>query len=424
MRISISIFIGICLFFISGFIKNIHSYFNQETHHSSVKATLLKKTDPDVKDRLFKSSNEEIVLIRILTHLNVQSITVSPDMDTYTVIGDGKVLFTTAEQTLAKFSYVNDSIQVKTFENVYGSYKNIRISGQTEGRSFKIKTIVPDRKARIYQDNLIITTENKALKLLNEITLDDYIAGVVQAEAGRKSYPEFYKVQSILARTFALSHLQKHAPEGFSLCDQTHCQAYFGKTTEIEIMKAVNYTRDIVVVDENLNLIDAAFHSNSGGQTVNSEDVWGKKLPYLRSINDSFSVKMPNAYWERKMSKEDWLTYLKLKHNYPIQDSNARWKALTFKQDTRVPYMESNNVRVPLKNVRLDLQLKSTFFSIYPQGDSLIFKGRGFGHGVGMCQEGAMRMTKLGYTYPQVISFYYQNIQLINLHKLNFFRDE
>jgi stage II sporulation protein D len=133
---------------------------------------------------------------------------------------------------------------------------------------------------------------------------------------------------------------------------------------------------------------------------------------------------MPNARWERKMSKDDWLTYLKLKHNYPVQDSNARWLALTFKQDTRRSHLEANNVRVPLKNVRTDLQLKSTFFSIFPQGDTLVFKGRGFGHGVGMCQEGAMRMAKLGYKHPEVINFYYQKTQLIDLHKLNFFKDE
>jgi stage II sporulation protein D len=74
--------------------------------------------------------------------------------------------------------------------------------------------------------------------------------------------------------------------------------------------------------------------------------------------------------------------------------------------------------------VRTDLQLKSTFFTIIPFGDSLIFKGRGFGHGVGMCQEGAMRMAKLGYKHKEVINFYYQKTQLIDLRKLDFFKDE
>lgn len=371
-----------------------------------------------------KISVDEIVNIRIFSQIKVQSFTFSAEAGTYSVWANGIEVTNTTATPLIKLTYVDDSVEVKTFENVIGRYKRIKISSPDFVKSFRVKLISPDRKPRFYEDNLYVTTELGDLKCVNEISLDNYIAGVVQAESGRRSFQEFYKVQAILARTFALSHLQKHAPEGFNLCDHTHCQAYFGKTTELDIMKAVTDTKGKVVVDDNLNLIDAAFHSNSGGQTANSEDVWGSKLSYLRSVNDSFSTKMPNAKWERKMPKEDWLSYLKLKHNYPVQDSNARWLALTFKQDIRKSYLEANNVRVPLKNVRTDLQLKSTFFSIVALGDTVIFKGKGFGHGVGMCQEGAMKMAKLGYKCPEVINFYYQKTQLIDLHKLNFFKDE
>ncbi len=371
-----------------------------------------------------KISVDEIVNIRIFSQIKVQSFTFSAEAGTYSVWANGLEVTNTTATPLIKLTYVNDSVEVKTFENVIGRYKRIKISSPDFVKSFRMKLISPDRKPRFYEDNLYVSTELGDLKCVNEISLDNYIAGVVQAESGRRSFQEFYKVQAILARTFALSHLQKHAPEGFNLCDHTHCQAYFGKTTELDIMKAVTDTRGKVVVDDNLNLIDAAFHSNSGGQTANSEDVWGSKLSYLRSVNDSFSTKMPNAKWERKMPKEDWLSYLKLKHNYPIQDSNARWLALTFKQDIRKSYLEANNIKVPLKNVRTDLQLKSTFFSVIAVGDTVIFKGKGFGHGVGMCQEGAMKMAKLGYKCPEVINFYYQKTQLIDLHKLNFFKDE
>ena len=80
---------------------------------------------------------------------------------------------------------------------------------------------------------------------------------------------------------------------------------------------------------------------------------------------------------------------------------------------------------MPLKNIRADLQLKSTFFSISEiNKDSVLFKGKGYGHGLGMCQEGAMRMSKVGYTYTEILNFYYKNIQLIDLHKLSFFKDE
>jgi stage II sporulation protein D len=236
---------------------------------------------------------------------------------------------------------------------------------------------------------------------------------------------EFYKVQAILARTFALTHINKHVAEGFSLCDQVHCQAYYGKPKDLTIFKAIEETKGKVVVDENLNLIVAAFHSNSGGQTANSEDVWGSKTTYLRSVTDSFSIKMPNSKWERRMLTDDWLSYLKLKHNFPTEQDDAKSIALNFKQDQRKIFLECSNSRVPLKNIRQDLQLKSTFFSIsIINKDSVLFKGRGYGHGLGMCQEGAMRMSKSGYTYTQILNFYYKNIQLIDLHKLSFFKDE
>lgn len=383
----------------------------------------LKKT---ALNKLHKRNyqNNELVSIRVFSQTKTQAFTFSSEAGTYSVWANGVEIVNTSKFPIIKFSYSNDSIEVKTFENLIGKYKRVKISSANDNKAFRLKLISPERKPRFYEGNLIIDVDAGNLKCVNELELDNYIAGVVQAESGRRAYEEFYKVQAILARTFALSHLQKHALEGFNLCDFTHCQAYFGKTTELEIMKAVNDTRGKVVVDDNLNLIDAAFHSNSGGQTVNSEDVWGSKLPYLRSVNDTFSTKMPNARWERKVAKEDWLEYLKIKHNFPIQDSNARWAAISFKQETRKPYLEASNIKIPLKNVRTDFQLKSTFFSIIPQGDTLLFKGKGFGHGVGMCQEGAMRMAKLGYKYPEVINFYYQNIQLIDLHKLNFFKDE
>jgi len=283
----------------------------------------------------------------------------------------------------------------------------------------------PDRKLRNYQNNLSFGVNEENIRIINEVVLDNYIAGVTEAEAGSRSTIEFYKVQAILARTFALAHINKHVTEGFSLCDQVHCQAYFGKPRDQNVYRAIEVTKGKVVVDENLNLIVAAFHSNSGGQTANSEDVWGSKTTYLRSIPDTFSMKMPNARWERRMLADDWLSYLKLKHNFPTDDNVGKAAALNFTQESRKIYLECNNSKVALKNIRADLQLKSTFFSISRlSGDSIIFKGRGYGHGLGMCQEGAMRMSKMGYSYMDILNFYFKNIQLMDLDKLSFFKDE
>lgn len=367
----------------------------------------------------------ENINVRIYTHLKINTVTLNVNFGHYKVIADGALVAEDMGDLEFKLVYKEDSIYLYKGMKHLGNFKYIKFHSENTSE-LKIKLMNPDRKPRIYQQSLIFSTSEGFIKIINEIEVDKYIAGVTEAESGSRSNSEFYKVQAILARTFALSHINKHVLEGFSLCDQVHCQVYYGKPRDNErISEAVLATTNLVVVDDNLNLIVAAFHSNSGGQTANSEDVWGAKTSYLRSVNDSFSVRMPNANWTRKMSSEDWLTYLKLKHNYPTDDDSARQIALNFKQENRKTYLEASTVKVPLKFVRQDLQLKSTFFSIKQIGnDSILFMGRGYGHGLGMCQEGAMKMSKQGYSYEQILNFYYKNIKIIDMKKLSFFRDE
>lgn len=366
----------------------------------------------------------ESIQIRIYAHLKISELHTTINLGTYQLLGDGVMIADCRPLMDFKLTVKGDSIEIRKNDILMGVFRYVKFVSDN-GSELKLKLSSPDRKVRVYQDDLSFSVSEGFIKIINDIALDNYIAGVTEAEAGSRSSIEFYKVQAILARTFALAHLNKHILEGFSLCDQVHCQAYYGKPRDQNIYKALEATRGKVVVDENLNLIVAAFHSNSGGQTANSEDVWGSRTPYLRSIVDTFSIRMPNSKWERRMLKDDWLSYLKLKHNFPVENPAEKDAALNFTQDTRKIYLECNNYRVPLKNVRLDLQLKSTFFSVSQvNNDTVVLKGRGYGHGLGMCQEGAMRMVKLGYSYTDVLNFYYQDIQLIDLHKLNFFKDE
>ena len=366
----------------------------------------------------------ENMQIRVYAHLKVYALQVNVNNGTYKITGDAEMIGESAGEAVFMMTLKGDSIQLKQNDVIKGTYKYIKFSG-TDAGELKVKLMNPDRKLRNYQNNLSFGVNEENIRIINEVVLDNYIAGVTEAEAGSRSTIEFYKVQAILARTFALAHINKHVTEGFSLCDQVHCQAYFGKPRDQNVYRAIEVTKGKVVVDENLNLIVAAFHSNSGGQTANSEDVWGSKTTYLRSIPDTFSMKMPNARWERRMLADDWLSYLKLKHNFPTDDNVGKAAALNFTQESRKIYLECNNSKVALKNIRADLQLKSTFFSISRlSGDSIIFKGRGYGHGLGMCQEGAMRMSKMGYSYMDILNFYFKNIQLMDLDKLSFFKDE
>ena len=178
------------------------------------------------------------------------------------------------------------------------------------------------------------------------------------------------------------------------------------------IKQGVTETEGMVIVDKNLNLITAAFHSNCGGHTANSGDVWAANLPYLQAVEDTFCRRMPQANWQRKIAKTDWLNYLETKHKYPVDDSN---------RETEYVY---GTVRIPYRQIRSDWQLKSAYFSISEQKDSILISGHGYGHGVGLCQEGAIRMAQLGYTCDSIIKFYYKNVEIVHLSVLDFFREE
>jgi stage II sporulation protein D len=343
----------------------------------------------------------------------------------YIVIGDRKVVSDTLSAGILEFRIFGDSIIVKTMERILGLYKNISITSLHSSSSFKLKSIVPVLGMRTYDDNLLLSKEKdkNQFLIINRVDLEKYVAGVVEAESGTIAADEFYKVQSILCRTYALYNITKHGAEGYNLCDQVHCQAFKGRTRNPRVAQSSYSTKNLVVVDSDLRLISTTFCSNCGGQTVNCEDIWGRPSSCLKSVKDSFCIHMPHARWERKISIEDWKNYLELKHKFPVHDSVSFSYALNSAALGRTVYFSDNNLKIPLKSIRSDFQLKSTFFSVEQRKDSVIFKGRGYGHGVGLCQEGAMNMAKMGYTYKEILNYYYRNINLVNLDKMEFFRD-
>jgi len=367
------------------------------------------------------------VSVRILTAKVVSSFIFSPSRGDYTLYGDGGLLTNCDASGIYEMSIENDSILLKTFERTIGRFATLKLIARDPDGSFKIKSVIPQTKTRIYDDHLSVslTPDKKQFLLVNRVDLEKYIAGVVESEAGTKSSLEYYKLQSILCRTYLLAHLTRHVMEGFEVCDDVHCQAYLSKASIPIISEAVFNTMGEIVVDGDLNLITAAFHSNCGGETCNSQDVWAVSTSYLKSVKDTFCLHQLHAHWKRSISLEDWKIYLQLKHNYPVEDSMKFSNANSFNQSTvRSIYFTDKNLKIPLKTIRADFQLKSTFFSVEQQGDMIIFNGRGYGHGVGLCQEGAMEMARLHYNYKSILNFYFKDVYLINLNALSYFKQE
>ena len=303
-------------------------------------------------------------------------------------------------------------------DQLIGQFRELHFKGKGFMNAFSVKLLHSPTKIRDYDDDLIVRIYQNKLQLINRVDIENYTAGVVQSEAlGSSKDLQFFFVQAITCRTYALVNYLKHSDEGFNLCDDVHCQYYSSRCHHSDITRATARTSGEVIIDEDHRMISAAFHSNCGGQTINSENVWTIETTYLKSVKDTFCIYARNAHWEYAMKKEAWLQFLKQHYDYPIEDSKMQKAACNYTQNERKVYFENG---VPLKKIRQDLRLRSTFFSIQLKNDSVLFHGKGYGHGVGLCQQGAIRMANLGINYKSIISFYYHNTSIIHYSELHY----
>lgn len=358
--------------------------------------------------------------IKIYTEANVKSFIFSPVIGKYQIKSDSSVIITLKKNEVINLILVNDSIEIKTIDKKIGVYKTVSLIGVANANYAKIKGVIPLINQRLYDDDILITIKNNSFYLINNVEIENYIAGVVESEGGQRADIEYYKTQAILCRTYALENLNRHVNEGFNLCDNVHCQAFKGKSlTNFDIPEATTTTAGLVIVDSTLSLITAGFFSNCGGETVNSEDVWLKPRSYLKSFTDTFCIHQKNAVWEKRIPIAKWKQYL---INNGISISDSVFQNYTFTQWKRKTYYTIENDSIPLRKIRLDWNLRSTFFNISVEGGNLLFKGKGYGHGVGLCQEGAMNMAKSGYSYKDIIKFYYKNTHIVSMQALSFFK--
>lgn len=373
---------------------------------------------------LVLSQQEDIVRIGLNGGRNVSKAEVSRAEGSYQLVADGKILRTLEAGQKLSFTASGELVVVMNGNTVIGKYKRAVLKG-SQNSVFRLKAQTgKSNLERVYPDNLIVRAQAGKLYLVNEAWLDRYVEGVTEAESGKGHTYEYYKVQSLIARTYALANLHRHATHGFHLCDEVHCQAYKGKARfEPLIQEATLATKDQVLVDHNIKLITAAFHSNCGGQTLNAEHVWSKPLSYLVGRPDSFCLAMPNSQWEKRIKRTEWSSYLQKNAINQAQAMNDSTFLRSYQPTIRPHFFADSSARLRMTSVRRDLGLRSAFFVVEEEGDTVKFMGRGFGHGVGLCQEGGMRMGQLGYDCRSILHYYYKDVHIIDRRQIRFFAD-
>lgn len=217
-----------------------------------------------------------------------------------------------------------------------------------------------------------IDKEHRKLNVINIISIEEYLYGVLKKEISPHWPKEALKAQAVAARTFAIFNMNKYIDKGYNICASTNSQAYGGVNHEDPLTnKAVDETRGVIIAYKG-KPINAVYHSDSGGHTEDSENVWGSFLPYLRSVESKFEEKVspPHHTWSYSINEKD-LTEKLQKQGYEInsvvsiepvkKSETGRASELVFTVDNvKVINMKTNDFR---GLIGADL-IRSTLFDI------------------------------------------------------------
>ncbi len=363
---------------------------------------------------IFSNGLTQSIKVGLLYDKQPETVVLSVVTGQYKFSGDGEFYSVFQKDQIFYITINNGSILIRDQKKLIGSFKEIEFEGIDKENTFQLKAVTPSSDSHEYDDNLQISLSDNHLLLINKVDMEKYLAGVIEAEGGSDAGIEYYKAQAVLIRTFAINNMFKHATEGFNLCDGVHCQAYKGRSSlNNKIYEAAKETEGQVLVDADSNLIFSPFHSNCGGLTNTAGNVWQSDLPYLKSVKDPFCTDSRNAKWGKEIPFSEWKQFLKEKGVEVNSPDECR-----FSQNTRKKYYVVKGQDISLRDIRNRWNLKSSFFSVESSNGNILLRGRGYGHGVGLCQEGAIEMAKVGYVYEDILFFYFSNVHLEDYRNL------
>lgn len=308
-------------------------------------------------------------------------------------------------------NYTNEKIKITALEN-----KIIFNNLEYDQLVIENKNILGLSKYKYY-GNFIITASNSKLKVINILDVETYLLSVLSFEIPNSFPMEALKAQAIISRTYAYKNISRNKKE-FDVYSDTRSQVYEGIANKNidNITKAVKETKDIIITHNN-KVIDALFHSYSGGYTASAKEVYGNDLEYLQSVEDKFSNYVPENIltWRYIITKEN----LEKEVGFEIEEIE-----LDYSNSNRVTniifFNKEKNLKKEYSGVEFRRKfsingIKSTSYTIHKEEKEYVVIGSGFGHGVGFSQWSSKAMA-LDYNmnYEEIIKYFYKNVEIKN----------
>ena len=297
------------------------------------------------------------------------------------------------------------------------------VAVEIDGRRATAFQLTSDRPIRLngrdYGGRLaVIRSGEGLLTVVNEVPLEDYLAGVLRAESNERWPQEALRAQAIVSRTYAAYHRMINAEKPYHIVASTAHQQFAGVVaTTSPVWAAVQETRGQVLRWEG-ELFPAFYHTNSGGYTEDPRTVFTtRNMPGLPPVVCPLATGSPHFQWSLDLRLADLGEALRrngvgvgVVRSIEVTERTATLRAtvVTVRGTTGTQRLRGNDLR---RIVGYDT-LKSTLFAVAVDGELARFAGRGYGHGVGMCQWGAKGMAEQGSTAREIVAFFYRGARL------------
>ncbi|HEY6348599.1 MAG TPA: SpoIID/LytB domain-containing protein [Candidatus Angelobacter sp.] len=268
-----------------------------------------------------------------------------------------------------------------------------------------------------------VKAEQKTLKVFLSLPQENYVAAALAGESGNFEHEESLKAMAVAVRTYAVHFRQRHASEGFDFCDSTHCQALNFKGISAQVRAAAEATRGEMLWYEG-SPAATFYHQNCGGVIAAAKEAWpGLRAPYLKQQQDPYCVRGALLPWKAQIGRKELENALRAQGlaapqawstlEIVARTPSGRALKLAFRGMPGDPdLISASSLRFAIGRSLGWNQVRSDLYDIQTTPESVVFMGRGAGHGVGLCQAGAEEMAKEGKSYRQILAFYYPGTAL------------
>lgn len=270
----------------------------------------------------------------------------------------------------------------------------------------------------IFKENMKVRVKHEDTGIIDVVPFEEYVTGVLAGEMPTSFHIEALKAQAVAARSYVMKKMEYNKDSDYDVVDTIMNQVYLSDDYLRSVWKEsyndkINKIKTAVIetkgeyVSYNGDVAEAFFFSTSVGATENSGEIFSKQLPYLVSVSSTWDEISPLYSTNKTISLKEFYNLLGLSYSDTLDIEK-----IDITSTGRVNKIKINGNIFTGGQMIDKLNLRSSFFEIIKDGENVVINTKGYGHGVGMSQYGAEGMARAGYTYDQILKYYYTGVEI------------